>query len=301
MITVSSGTAAPFDGSPLLQRDRTMRGVAPSPVEHVAATLGLRVLRPFEGGLFGAVLVEGRGDVPLVLKATDDVALLPTWEIGAAMAERLRSRSYPAPHYVEFAVVDECAYSLQEVLPGEVPLEFTASYADQLVELARAHDVDSGRRKQWDALARQAARGWVTDLAPLPQRFDEELAAQLDATADVSLLQTTVVHGDFHHRNFLAGNGRITGVFDWEIADAGDWRFDLVNLAFACQLYPRTCTPDAIETVKVAVRDHCDARTAAFFFACQTLRALSMVKVQRLEWVGDASRRMRSRLVEWWV
>ena len=71
---------------------------------------------------------------------------------------------------------------------------------------------------------------------------------------------------------------RVTGVFDWDIASPGEWRFDLVNLAFACQMYPKTCEPDALATVIAAVHEHCDAPTAAFLTACQTLRALSMLR-----------------------
>ena len=40
------------------------------------------------------------------------------------------------------------------------------------------------------------------------------------------------MHGDFHHRDFSLDEGRVTGVFDWDIAGPGEWRFDLVNLAF---------------------------------------------------------------------
>ena len=144
------------------------------------------------------------------------------------------------------------------------------------------------------------SRRALAELGPLPDRFDETLSGVLGDTEDVALAQTTIVHGDFHHRNFLVVDGRVAGVFDWDIAGPGDWRFDLVNLSFACQMYPKTCEPAALATVNAAVRDHCDVPTAAFLTACQTLRALSMLRARRPDWVDTASRRMQATLVLWW-
>ena len=52
----------------------------------------------------------------------------------------------------------------------------------------------------------------------------------------------------------------MAGVVDWDIATPGDWRFDLVCLAFVCQMYPKTCEPDALATVITVVHEHCDVR-----------------------------------------
>ena len=93
----------------------------------------------------------------------------------------------------------------------------------------------------------------------------------------------------------------MTGVFDWEIVCPGEWRFDLVNLAFGCQMYPDTCEPDALAIVIAAVHEHCDAPTASFLMACQTLRSLSQVARRQPAWVDPASRRMQATLVEWWT
>jgi hypothetical protein len=250
--------------------------------------------------MFGAALVEGHVDEPLVLKASSDLTLADEWAIGASMAARLREHGYPASNYVETGTTGSVTWSLQTVLPGRVPLMLTVGHAEQLIALARRHDMDSGKRQPWDALARAASRRALAELGPLPDRFDETLSSVLGDTEDVALAQTTIVHGDFHHRNFLVDDGRVAGVFDWDIASPGDWRFDLVNLSFACQMYPKTCEPDALATVIAAVRDHCDAPTAAFLTACQTLRALSMLRGRRPEWLDPASRRMQATLVQWW-
>jgi thiamine kinase-like enzyme len=270
-------------------------------VELAAGVLGLRIVRRFDASMFGAALVEGRGDEPLVLKASSDLTLAEGWATGAATAARLREHGYPASNYVETGTTGNVTWSLQRVLPGRVPLMFTVEYADQLIALACRHDVDSGRRRPWEALAREVARRALAELGSLPDRFDETLRDTLDDTEDVGLSETTIVHGDFHHRNLLVADGRVTGVFDWDIAGPGDWRFDLVNLAFACQMYPKTCEPDALATVIAAVREHCEAPTAAFLTACQTLRALSMLRGRRPDWVEPASRRMQAALAQWWT
>jgi len=249
--------------------------------------------------MFGAALVEGRGDEPLVLKASTDLTLASEWATGAAMAARLRERGYPASSYLKTGTTGNVTWSLQAVLPGRVPPMFAVEHAEQLIALACRHETDAGEGRPWDELAREASWQALAELEPLPDRFDEDLRGILRETDRLSLAQATIVHGDFHHRNFFVVDGRVSGVFDWDIASPGDWRFDLVNLAFACQMYPKTCSPDALAMVIAAVHEHCDAPTAAFLTVCQTLRALSMLRRRRPDWIEPASRRMQATLVEW--
>jgi hypothetical protein len=129
----------------------------PEPIEVAAELLGLRIVRRFTASMFGAALVDGR-EVPLVLKASADTALATEWETGASMARLLRERGYPAPQYVETGTNSEVTWCLQTVLPGEVPPLFTADLAEQLVALARAHEVDSGMQRAWAAIARDKSR-----------------------------------------------------------------------------------------------------------------------------------------------
>jgi len=270
-------------------------------VESAAHALGLRIVRRFDGSMFGAALVEGRGDEALILKASTNLSLAEEWATGAAMAARLREQGYPASDYVETGTTAGVTWSLQAVLPGEVSSMFTVGQAEQLIALARRHDIDSGRRQPWDALAREISRRTLAELGPLPDQFDETLRRTLDDTEDIDLSQTSIVHCDFHHRNFLVEGERVSGVFDWDIACPGDWRFDLVALAFACQMYPKTCEPEAITTTIAAVWDHCDAPTAAFFMACQTLRALSQVRRGWPDRFEPVSKRMQATLAPWWT
>ena len=251
--------------------------------------------------MFGAAFVEGRDGRVLVLKASTDLQLAPEWAMGAAASARLRELGYPASHYLETGTADTVIWSLQEVLPGSVPLIFTVGHAAQLLALVHRHDTDSGMRRPWDALARDISRRALADLGPLPDRFDETLRSVLDRTEDVVLAQTTIVHGDFHHRNILVDDDRVVGVFDWDIVGPGDWRFDLVTLAFACQMYPKTCETNAVAAIVAAVREYCDAPTVAFLMACQTLRALSMLRSHRPDRLGQGSTRMQATLADWWI
>jgi aminoglycoside phosphotransferase (APT) family kinase protein len=40
------------------------------------------------------------------------------------------------------------------------------------------------------------------------------------------------VHCDYHHRNLLVADGRVTAIIDCEACQDGDRRFDLVTLAY---------------------------------------------------------------------
>jgi hypothetical protein len=250
--------------------------------------------------MFGAALVEGRGDDPCVLKASSDLTLAKDWATGAVMAATLRECGYPASNYLETGTTSSVTWSLQAVLPGAVPQTLTVGQAEELIALACRHDIDAGERRPWEALAREASWRALGELPSLPDLFDETLRGALAETEGISLAQTAIVHGDFHHRNCVVENGRVTGVFDWDIAGPGEWRFDLVNLAFACQMYPKTCEREALEAVIGAVHEHCDEPTAAFLMACQALRALSMLRLRRPDWVEPASRRMQATLGQWW-
>ena len=68
----------------------------------------------------------------------------------------------------------------------------------------------------------------------------------------------------------------LAGVFDWDLAGPGDWRFDLVMLAFGCRLQPAACDPGALDLVTA-----CDIRlcTADAFFTLQEIQIGMMADV----------------------
>jgi aminoglycoside phosphotransferase (APT) family kinase protein len=68
------------------------------------------------------------------------------------------------------------------------------------------------------------ARSWLSDaiVNGLGGDHAASLSAALSAGARVDLLETSIVHGDFHFRNCLVDDrGVVTGVFDWESRDQG--------------------------------------------------------------------------------
>jgi Ser/Thr protein kinase RdoA (MazF antagonist) len=80
--------------------------------------------------------------------------------------------------------------------------------------------------------------------------------ALVDDVLVLNALQDGIVHGDFHHRNLLTENRRVTAVVDWDDAIEGDPVFDLVTLAF-CSVAAR-CEAGAVERLwahALAMRD----------------------------------------------
>ena len=244
-------------------------------LEDVAAALGVRLVQRFADGVFGAALVRDAQGQDLVLKAQPRPELEPMWATGAAMAAQLRADGYPSPRYEAVGRTEHAVWSLQEQLPGTVVERLTAPVASQLVGLARRHAVDCGRRRPWRDDAIAAARGWLAGLELAPDDATV-LRAALDGGAGADLLETTIVHGDFHHRNALVDGDDVVGVFDWDLAGPGDWRFDLVMLAFGCRLQPAACDPGALDLVTDAVRTECPDEVIALMTACQVLRIASM-------------------------
>ena len=267
-------------------------------VREVAAALGLSIIGPFAHGTFGAVAVATADGEELVLKAQPDPTLEPVWTTGAEMAARLHERGYPNPRILRVGSTGAAVWSLQERLAGEVLRRLTLNHATQLIALAGRHDVDSGLRRPWREDAIAAARGWLRS-APVDPSDARVLAAALDRGEGAEILQTTIVHGDFHHGNALVAGDEVTGVLDWEIAGPGDWRFDLVMLAFGCHIRPDLCEPAAAALVTEAVRSRCSDDVAALMMACQVLRLASMTAARSPGRSARACGRMVAALHDW--
>jgi aminoglycoside phosphotransferase (APT) family kinase protein len=267
-------------------------------IRDVAAALGLSIIGPFAHGIFGAVAVATADGEELVLKAQPDPTLEPVWATGAEMAARLHERGYPNPRILRVGSTGAAVWSLQERLAGEVLRRLTLTHAEQLVSLASRHDVDSGLRRPWREDAIAAARGWL-DSTPIDPADARVLAAALDRGEGAEILQTTIVHGDFHHANALVAGDEVTGVIDWEIAGPGDWRFDLVMLAFGCHIAPGSCEAAASELVTEAVRSQCPDDVAALMMACQVLRMASMTAARSPDRSAKACGRMVAALDPW--
>ena len=199
----------------------------------VASALGLEIVGELGGGEFGAALVRDADGRELVLKALPGGTAAAGMARGARLSARVRSADYPVPEYVGIGVTAGASWSLQERLPGEIPEPMTMAHLDQLLGfLDRNRDAAD---EDGDVLGHY--RPWLdTALDPLladdrTASLAAKLAAVVAGADDVAFRRGDVVHGDLHHRNFLAVGDRVTAVFDWEGAWVGDWRVDLVNFA----------------------------------------------------------------------
>ena len=241
----------------------------------VAEALGLDLVTVFGGGESGAGLVRAGEGAELVLKVLPGAEWAGRFAGGAALASRLRSAAYPVPRYAGTGVSDGVSWSLQQRLPGAVPDLMTATHARRLVRLAGRHAGAAGRRGDVRARVDQELRGATTRLAGCPEAaaLVRDLTRALARDAP-GLRDGDVVHGDFHHRNYLAAGDRVTGVFDWELAWAGDWRLDLVTLACWASWVPSQVTAPARRFVIDAARAACEPGVLALFTALLTLRTL---------------------------
>jgi hypothetical protein len=258
----------------------------------------LTVIRPFNFGIVGAVLVATADGQEQVLKTAADPALEPVWATGADVATRLHEQGYPNPRILGVGSTRTAVWSLQERLAGHVPHRLRATQAVQLLALARRHNTDSGRRRPWRDDAIRAARGWLAETSIDPA-CAAVLVAALDHGEGADLLDYTVVHSDFHHGNTLIEDDDIVAVLDWDIAGPGDWRFDLVTLAFGCGVRPQFYEPAAAALIIDAVRSECSIDVAALMMACQILRTTSMLAARSPETATQACSQMVAALHNW--
>ncbi len=268
-------------------------------LQRLAAELGLTVERRLGGGEFGATLVR-RGDSDLVLKVIGLPGWLPVVTRGSGIANRLRSAGYPAPEYVGVGTFEESTWTLQRLLPGRVPGVMTAAHAEAMLALAERHAGFAEGTFDWQtAAARQTQRSLGVARAATPELV-AELEQVMKRTAGIELRRGDVVHSDFHHRNFLAEGVRVTGVFDWEIASPGDWRFDVVTLAFWTSVVPAGSSEDATRLVRSKAEALCEPGALAFMVAALTARQLDFdvrVHPERLPGFQGALERT---VAPWW-
>jgi aminoglycoside phosphotransferase (APT) family kinase protein len=123
-----------------------------------------------------------------------------------------------------------------------------------------------------------------------------ELAAVLDRTKDAPLLTNGVAHNDFHHRNFLAIGDDVTGVFDWEFADIGDWRHDLVTLAF----WTTVMGFDIAQMSVDRMFDVCEPKVLAFLAAFRAVSQLDFDARNNPQFLPALIERIESAIAPWW-
>jgi hypothetical protein len=265
----------------------------------IAEHLDVRSVAPLTGGEFGALLVQDPDGRELVLKALPSPIWAARFAEGAELAGRLRTRGYPAPEYVGTGVALGASWSLQERLPGRVPDVMASAHAHRLCDLAAMHAGAAGRRQR-PARVRQHA--WLDTLRTSDQAATlvGDLTAVIGLGESVQLLDDGIVHSDFHHRNYLAIGDEVTGVFDWELARVGDWRGDLVTLAFWSVLLPEQIPPPVSEVIVQRARAECPAEVFAYIAACCALRQLDFDVREHPDRVAGLRDGIESCVAPWW-
>lgn len=270
------------------------------PTADVAKELGLEVVRPLAGGQFGATLVRNGSGQELVLKLLASDRLLAAASRGAGFANRLRSAGYPAPEYLGTGTHAGCTWTLQTVLPGVVPTVTTAAHIAALLELAERHIDFAGETLDWQAAAaRKTARSLEVAAESAPV-LAAELSQVLDRTSHIKLRQGDVVHSDFHHQNLLVIGDEVTGVFDWEIATPGDWRFDVVTLAFWSSMVPGQVPADARAMVYEQMTAICAPAELAFMAAVLAARQLAFEASTHPDRIARFAEGLQHVVAPWW-
>jgi aminoglycoside phosphotransferase (APT) family kinase protein len=93
-----------------------------------------------------------------------------------------------------------------------------------------------GHQKYWDVLKQESSSILLT--AESIQVFDQAFH-YLMASVDALEYQTgpNLLHNDFHPRNILLVEGKLSGVIDWECSQYGETDFELCHFVHWC-LYP---------------------------------------------------------------
>jgi aminoglycoside phosphotransferase (APT) family kinase protein len=267
----------------------------------IADELGLIVVAPMRGGEFGATIVRDRDGQELVLKATS-ASRAPRIARGAGLAERLRQSGYPAPLFVATGVAHNASWSLQERLPGEVPPQVTMPQALRLIALTELHAGAGDEAAPWQTDAIPAMKAWARQVTShQPSRvLAFELARIAMRSSDVTLRDQDVIHNDFSHRNFLAAGDQVTGIIDWELADVGDWRLDLVTLAYWAALSPARVPEGIARRVEAAMCEFVPRDVIGLFAAYQALRHLDYVARAHPRLVLLTTSAIERKIAPWW-
>lgn len=200
------------------------------------------LLEKYPDGEQGAFAVTDHLGRRWVLKWAPDAHNVPWMQEAKTVTDLLRSRGYPAPHYLLIEGIPEGIYSIQSALPGSPLRTLTTTLLPRLFEL---NELQVGQaipgRKDWHQevinTVLLGGDGYClhTSLQQESQRTADllqTLQALVMAHQDEPHRTNDIVHGDFQHANILMQDGQISGVVDWDGFAAGDCTFDIATLLF---------------------------------------------------------------------
>jgi Phosphotransferase enzyme family len=194
---------------------------------------------PCPGGQVGAAYVRWPDGHRAVLTWRPGISLAGARSGPLAVPAALRATGYPAPATELAAHVGDGVAVVQELLPGTAVRHVDTAILDQALRLSTRHagvlaghpQVPAYRLYLCDDGPGYCLHEPLRRFSPRAADLERRIAAVGRDHPD-RLAGDDAVHGDFHHENFLARDGRLTGVIDWDGAGRGDRRFDLVTLRF---------------------------------------------------------------------
>jgi aminoglycoside phosphotransferase (APT) family kinase protein len=178
----------------------------------------------------------------------------------------------------------------------------TMPHAQRLVELAVMHAGAAGGSSRWRDETLEKMRLLSGQLAQSTEvrGLAAELGRVIEASDKAQFLDDGIVHSDFHHRNYLAVGDDVTGVFDWELASVGDWRADLVTLAFWSAIVTEQVPRDIAAYVTDEMKSRCPAEVIAFFAACRAITQLDFAARVHPDRVSGLTTSIEERIAPWW-
>ncbi|HEX4254571.1 MAG TPA: phosphotransferase [Streptosporangiaceae bacterium] len=194
---------------------------------------------PCPGGQVGAAYVRWPDGRRGVLTWRPGVTLDQVSNGPLAVPALLRATGYPAPATQLAVQISDGVAMVQERLAGTAVEHVDTALLDQALALIGQHAGALAGHPEVPALPRYlradgpgyCLHGPLGRFSPRAARLERRIAAIGGRYPDRPA-GDDVVHGDFHHENLLAQDGRLTGVVDWDGAGRGDRRFDLVSLRF---------------------------------------------------------------------
>lgn len=273
----------------------------------VARALGWEVIGNCAGGEFGATEVR-RVDERAVLKLFGPERTKEL-EQSIDIASRARANGQLVPEYLGVGVAEGSAYTLQRWCDGDVPDRFEVRHAAQLLDLLETHR-GAAPRSDYTKRVREGLR---TDTRPWPVRpaidaaggLASQLLAEIEeldrVLPEVQLPSGDAVHGDYHHRNFLADEaGTVTAVFDWEGARAGDRRADAFRLLYWSSLSSSDEDRATGAYIRTRVEPLFSAEELALYAANNTLGVLDFYCRERPEHVPWFTESCAGGIAPWW-
>ena len=210
--------------------------------------VSVELVGPLAGGEVGAFEVRcGPERWRGVLKYFESSADRAVASKAVRIAGRLRGAGYPAPRRRLVAENKDALILVFEWMEGDSVLRIDEPLVAHVLELNELQESAGGScdgTDRWGERIVHLLRHGLTEAEgyclhrPLARystrsaRLLRDIRGSAEALRPLDLVDHQIAHCDFHHRNLLVSNRRISAVLDWDAARLGDPVFDLVTLAF---------------------------------------------------------------------